>query len=175
MQSKQQSGVTLIELMIVLAIAAILTAVAAPSFSSLINSMRQTSVLTKLTGDLNRARGEAIKRNQRILVCVRGTDTVCGAGGNNINWQNGWLVCYDGNQDGVCDLNNTTNPNPIIVQPAIHSTLGLTGTSPIRFNPSGTQGANGATTATLALEGTWAGAVNQSTRIAATGHISKTP
>lgn len=171
MPFKPQTGLTLIELLVVLTIAGVLAAVAAPSFSSLINSMRQTSTMTQLTGDLNRARGEAIKRNQRVLLCVRDSDTACGAG---TNWQNGWLVCYDENQDGACDASTATNPNPIVVHPALHSTLTLTGNAAfVRFNPSGTQGTGAA--ATLALAGTWSGAITSTASVAATGNISKTP
>lgn len=159
----------MIELMIVVAIAAILAGLAAPSFDDFMNRTRQTSTMTQLIGDLNRARSEAIKRNQRVLVCVRGTDSACG---NGADWQNGWLLCYDENQDGACDATSSTHPNPIVIHQPLHSRLTLTGAS-LYFNPSGTQGAGGA--ATLTLGGSWTGAVNHVARIAATGNISRTP
>ncbi|MBI5438476.1 MAG: GspH/FimT family pseudopilin [Nitrosomonadales bacterium] len=186
MQSKQrQTGLTMVELMIVVTIAAILASIAAPSFNDLINNTRLTSTMSQLTSDLNRARSEAIKRNSRVLVCVRaGTDAapVCGAG---TNWQNGWVVCSDkdtnpndGTPDGVCDATSTTNPNPIAVHQALNARLTLTGNAAsICFNPSGTQGATPATAlcgtgnATLALTG----ATTVTATIAPTGNISKTP
>ncbi|MDD2914476.1 MAG: GspH/FimT family pseudopilin [Gallionella sp.] len=172
MPTKQrQTGLTMIELMIVVTIAAILAGIAAPSFSDLINNTRQASAMSQLTNDLNRARSEAIKRNRRVLICVRGTDTACGTG---TNWQNGWLVCYDEDQNGTCDATSTTNPNPIVVHRAINSRLTLTGSAAtIYFNPSGTQGAGGA--ATLTLAGNWGGAVTNVATIAATGNTSRTP
>src|SRR3989338_6261567 len=165
MQSnRQQAGVTMIELMIVVTIAAILASIAAPSFSDLINNTRLTSTMSQLTSDLNRARSEAIKRNRRVLVCVRSTDTACGA---ITNWQNGWLVCYDEDQDGACDATSAANPNPIAVHSAINAHLTLTGSADtIYFNPSGTQGAGGA--ATLTLTGDWNGAVANVATITAT-------
>lgn len=168
MQSKQgQMGVTMVELIIVVAIAAILATVAAPSFSDFINNTRLTSMMTQLTGDLNRARSEAIKRNSWMLVCARSTNTACGT-----NWGNGWLVCQDSEPDDTCDAGTTANPNPIAVHQALNSNLTLAGSAAfVRFNPSGTQGTGGA--ATLTLTGTWSGAQTKTTSVAATGHISR--
>lgn len=165
-----QTGFTLMELMVVVAIAAILAAIAAPSFTGLINDTRQSSLASQLSGDLQRARSEAIKRNARVVFCVRnsaGTD--CGTG---TNWQNGWLICYGST---ACD---TTIPadgsaaNPLSVHPALDPRLTLTGsTSLIRFNPNGTQGSAGS--ATLTLNGTWSGATARTISVAATGYISR--
>lgn len=164
----------MIELLVVLAIAAILAAVATPSMTGMINNMRQSSTITQLVGDLNRARSEAVKRNRRILVCPRGTDIACGA-----SWGNGWLVCYDETLDGACDTApvDGTNPNPMVVHSPLNTNLTLTltaGAAPIYFNPNGTQGP-GTTLATWTLSGSWTGAITRSVNIAATGNISKTP
>lgn len=170
MQSKRQAGVTMIELMIVIVIASILAAVAAPSFSRFINDTRQTSTMSQLTGDLNRARSEAIKRNARVLVCVR---NAAGADcGSSTDWRNGWLVCSDANEDGSCDATTAANPNPIVVHQALNAHLTLTGSAAsITFNPNGTQGAGGA--ATLTLGGDWSGVQAKVASIAATGYISR--
>lgn len=164
---QRQAGVTMVELMIVVAIAAILATIAAPSFSDFINNTRLTSMMTQLTGDLSRARSEAIKRNSWVMVCARSTNTACGT-----DWNNGWLVCQDSEPDNACDTGTTANPNPIAVHPALNPNLTLTGSAAfVRFNPSGTQGTGGA--ATLTLDGTWASAQAKTASIAATGHISR--
>lgn len=159
----------MIELMIVLTIAAILAMVAAPSFADFINNTRQSSTMSQLTSDLNRARNEAIKRNSWVMVCARnsaGTD--CGTG---TNWQNGWLVCYDKDTDNSCDTDDlANNPNPLVIRQAFNANLTLIGSAAfVRFNPNGTQGTGGA--ATLTLSGSWAGAQSKVANIAATGNI----
>lgn len=160
------------ELMVVVAITAILASMAAPSFVGYINTTRQSSAASRLVSDLNRARSEAIKRNSRLLLCVRNTaGTDCGTG---TNWQNGWLACYDLDRNGACDTPpaDGTNPNPILISQPVNSRLTLTGSAnAIQFNPNGTQGANG--TATLVLGGTWTGATSKMLSVSATGNISK--
>jgi prepilin-type N-terminal cleavage/methylation domain-containing protein len=172
MQFRQsQIGVTMIELLFVVTIAAILAMVAAPSFAEFINSTRQNSAFSQLTSDLNRARNEAIKRNSWVLVCARdsaGTDC-----GTSTNWQNGWLVCYDKDADGSCDTDDiANNPNPLVIRRALNANLTLIGSAAsVRFNPNGTQGTGGA--ATLTLGGNWSGAQPKVANIAVTGNLSR--
>jgi type IV fimbrial biogenesis protein FimT len=166
-----QAGFTLIELMIVIVVGAILTSIAAPAFNSYINSTRQTSAIIQLVGDLNRARGEAIKRNSRVIVCARNsTDDDCQA---TPNWQNGWLVCFDVDNDSVCDTATVNNPNPIVLRPPQSDNVALTSSNLVlRFNPNGTQGA-GALPATVTVLGNWSGATARVITVASTGNISK--
>lgn len=167
---KVQSGVTMVELMIVLVIGAILASIAVPSFSEFISRTRQGSVVSQLINDLNKARSESIKRNTRVLLCLRNSDTTCDTSGAT-SWSNGWLVCADADSNNACDAGTAANPNPIIVHSPLHSTLTLTGPNTvIRFNPSGISG-NGA--ATLTVGGSWEGAVSSVINVAATGNISK--
>ncbi len=165
--SKPAHGVTMIELLIVIAIAAILATIAVPSFTGMLHDFRQKAALGLLVSDLNQARGEAIKRNTRVLVCIRNTaGTDCGAGNN---WQAGWVVCADTDSNGACDATTALSPNPVIVRPALDAALTLTSTvTPMQFNAN-----SSAVSTTLTLGGTWSGATSRIITVANTGNISK--
>lgn len=64
----RMGGVTLIELMIVLAVAATLVVLTAPSFKRMIDVQRLRSINAALVTDLQFARGEAASRNQRVFI-----------------------------------------------------------------------------------------------------------
>lgn len=169
-----QAGFTMMELIVVVAIAGILASLAAPAFSSFINSTKQSSITSQLYSDLNRARSEAIKRNSRVLFCKRDATGIGCINGTQYH-TSGWLVCYDTNNDDVCDTSTATAPNPIVLHAApSNMTLVLTRadgtTTPIRFNPNGTQGT---AAATLTVTGSWSGSTAQTVNIAATGNIYK--
>lgn len=93
------SGFTIIELMVVVAIVAILATLAGPSFRDLIDGFRVRAATEELTNTIYYARSEAIKRGG--FVSVRKN---CGTGTFQ-EWQCGWMVFTDANDDGV--LNGT--------------------------------------------------------------------
>lgn len=74
-------GFTLIEAIVVVTILAILVAVAAPSFSTLIRAQRVKNTSFDIFSSLSHARSEAITRNSTV--------TVTPSGGN---WGNGWTI-----------------------------------------------------------------------------------
>lgn len=161
----------MVELLIVMAIGAILAMVAAPSMREMLRSMRLSSANSLLLGDLNLARAEAIKRNARVLICGRNAGGTDCAG--STNWSVGWLVCIeDGAVANTCRLGTLTDPNPLVVRPALDATLTATATAnTIRFNANSTQGGGGAQSVTVT--GNWTGATPRTLTVAATGNITK--
>jgi len=76
--TRPQHGLTLLELAIVVAITAIVAATAAPSFTALIDTRRLDAAATRLAGDLQLARSEAIARNEPLrLSLLAGAGATC--------------------------------------------------------------------------------------------------
>ena len=113
---KRAFGFTLIELMVTIAIAAILLTVAVPSFTTYLRNAELTSASNNLIATINTARGEAMKRNRRTMVVPTS---------NGTDWTTGWVVFVDlnGNNsyDSATDLTVTTKT-------ALPSYLSVTGT-----------------------------------------------
>lgn len=66
---RRQGGFTLVELMIGLAVAAVLLVIALPSFRSITATNRLVTTANELVGAINVARMEAIKRNANVQFC----------------------------------------------------------------------------------------------------------
>lgn len=84
-----ERGFTLVELMIVLAVAAVLLAIAVPSMSQFTLSGKLRGYSNEIVASVVLARSEAIKRNQAVRLCVANTaGDDCASGG----WEGGWIV-----------------------------------------------------------------------------------
>lgn len=82
-------GFTIIELMTALVIAAILMAVAVPSFRNASLGSQLSASANNLLASVQLARSEAIKRNVAVTLCASSNGTTCAGGGG---WQQGWVV-----------------------------------------------------------------------------------
>ena len=98
-------GITLLEMVSVMAIVAILMAIAVPSYQYVTNANRIAAEVNGLLGDMQFARAEAIKEGQTVTVCVSTDGKTC-SGANNA-WQNGWVVFSDLNNDQKVDAGDT--------------------------------------------------------------------
>ena len=93
-------GFTLIELLVTMTIVAVLAAVAAPSFRSTMTNARLKSHNSALQESLMLARGEAINRQARVVVCRSADQATCAGSGD---WQQGWIVFVDSNDSASVD------------------------------------------------------------------------
>ena len=97
---KNETGFTLVELLITLLVAAILMAVAIPAFNDLIQNNRVTAANNDLVSALAVARSEAIRRREPVTLCGSINLTACAG---NANWETGWILFNDRDSDGIVD------------------------------------------------------------------------
>ena len=127
------AGFTLIELMVTLAIAAVLLMVAAPSMVAFKRNSELTSLSNTLLSAVNAARGEAMKRNRAAYIVPMDS------GGS---WAVGWIVFVDKNNNQQYDGESTDQM--VLTQSAPASYFSVTGNGSagesaayIRFDASG--------------------------------------
>lgn len=120
MRQNSSRGFTLLELMVTVSLVAILLMVAAPGFESALNGSRLSSSANTVTAALQLARGEAVRRNARVVVCSTTDMTSCtGAAGD---WS-AWLVFVDANASGARDaaeeiVQTGTIDAPLVLKPS---------------------------------------------------------
>ena len=108
---QKERGFTLIELMVVLAIAAILVTLAAPSFSRMIKSNSMASGVNTFMSDLRYARSEAVRLGGGVVMCrsdyPEAASPACGSGTgtDSKGWISGWIIYQDLNTNGSVDAN----------------------------------------------------------------------
>lgn len=117
MPRHRSRGFTLVELMVTIAVLAILVAIAFPSFESSFRSNRVATTNNALLTSLSMARSEAVRNTRGGGVCPSADGQNCGG-----NWSQGWMAFADNNGNGDFDDGDTvvnfTELNPRMVAEA---------------------------------------------------------
>lgn len=129
-----QKGMTLLEMLITLAIAAIVLTVVAPSVQTIIAKNRTTSEINELSAVIQFARFTAIDELSTAVVCPAGNYATC-----STNWNEPKIVFLDDNGNGSRD---TAEPL-LLSTTGISSSNTMTGpNTPISFFDSGSTNAS---------------------------------
>ena len=117
-------GFTLMELMVTIAVLALLVAIGVPTFRDATLGSRLSAAANNLLASVQLARSEAIKRNQPITLCASSDGATCAGTGD---WEQGWIVV-----DGAANVVQHQQ-----ALPAGYRVLQAGGTAPLAFQPIG--------------------------------------
>jgi type IV fimbrial biogenesis protein FimT len=136
MQRFSVRGFTFIELLVTLTVAAILLAIAMPSFSGFVRDSRLTTETDTLLYDTNLARSEAVKLDVPVELCASSDHATCSG-----TWADGWIVLCPAN----CPAGFGGSPAVLLVAPGMTSGNNvnekISGATTVSFNSTGQTGA----------------------------------
>src|SRR5690606_41492187 len=95
MRWSRNSGFSIVELAVTVAVVAIVAAIAFPNFQSVIRSNRVASSSNELTASLSLARVEALRSPGGAGLCASSDGAACGT-----DWNAGWMAWVDTNGVG---------------------------------------------------------------------------
>ena len=100
------TGFSLVEMMLVIAVMAVLAGIALPALGALQRDARLSSAANEYFAALVHARSESIRRGVRVTLCTSTDGLACTAG---THWHGGWIVFVDGNANALRDPGETCN------------------------------------------------------------------
>lgn len=118
-------GFTLIEMMVAVAVLAILLTIGLPSFGALVDNHRLDLSANALMHSVQFTRGEAVRRNQHITMAPL-----------HSQWHGGWVIFIDTNNNGQHDSGEIIlrEDKPAMVT-RVHANANIA--SYLRYNPQG--------------------------------------
>lgn len=138
--SAQQSGFTLMEILLAVSILVLTLVMSLPSMRDFLLNQRMRSDHSRLTMDLLYARSIAVNQGQRVVICPSSSGNECLP---DPLWESGWLLFIDKNND----RNYNDGEIKLRIAPALTELIARsTRTRPqIRFFPDGSATGSAAT------------------------------
>jgi type IV fimbrial biogenesis protein FimT len=137
---RTDAGFTLVELMVVLVVAGILLSIAVPSFQNMIRVNRMAAAANDFTFALMRARTEALKLGQNVVVCGSKNPEAAQPSCTG-DWSSGWIVFADNGP--TANNNYDAGETLLLVRGKLEDSYSVTANVPtgsgvyIAFRPQG--------------------------------------
>lgn len=131
---RQARGLTLVELVAVLAIAGTLAGIALPAFTGLVRSTRLTSATNDLFASILLARSEAARRHSRVTLCKSADGNQCAPSGG---WEQGWIIFHDANHSGTRDAGEAMLLRAQAMPDGLHLSGNLNVAKYVSYAPTG--------------------------------------
>ncbi|MDP1647410.1 MAG: GspH/FimT family pseudopilin [Rubrivivax sp.] len=137
MTSLRRRGFTLVELMIAIALLALLMALAAPSFSTWIRNAQVRTMSQNLATGMRVAQSEAVRRNRQVVFFLTNAQPglAATAAANGVNWVIRWIPMPGDTVTAAAPANE-----PFVQGGAISDVgggVGITGPAAVCFNAQG--------------------------------------
>ena len=133
---KKESAFTLIELMVTIAILAIIATLAAPNLSQMLRNTKVNTSSGDILSFLQQSRTEAIRLGKTVTVCGSSDGSSC-LSANKTNWSTGLIATHSGSTTPIQKLTFDS------------SQLSVTGPETITFNTFGSTTAKYEITVTI--------------------------
>jgi type IV fimbrial biogenesis protein FimT len=119
----RQNGFTLFELLVALAIAALLIMVGVPNTRNMIMDNRIISQANHFVATINAARSSAVRYQRPAIVCSTDDfDAAVPTCSGSTDWSDGWIVWVDKNRDATTSANEI-----VVVSPPLQGSVSMTG------------------------------------------------
>ena len=93
---KRQTGFTLNELTVTVALVGIVTAIGLPAMNDFVKNDRLTTQINVLVGHLALARSQAVTLHLPVTVCASNNLSTC----SSADWADGWIIYVDADSSG---------------------------------------------------------------------------
>ena len=93
---RNQSGLSLLEVVIAVAVAGLLLSLAVPSFQALQARRAVAAAIATIESDFALARSEAIRQGHSVTICSSSTAGEClaDAASGDDDWTTGWIILF---------------------------------------------------------------------------------
>ena len=108
----KQNGFTLIELIVTLAMAAIVLSVGVPTFRGTVANNAMIADANRFVTSVNLARSSAVRFQRNATICASANwNAATPSCTTTTDWSNGWIVFVDKDRDGTVDADEVVAVN----------------------------------------------------------------